>query len=348
MKIAYILPSLANAGPIIVVRDLVKVMLEHGHSCVVYYLHDKKEIDFPCETKKISFWKSIPYNQYDVVHSHCMVSDIFQFLHKPLRCKTNTVSTIHNFIFEDIHSYHSWLYSEVVARLWLFSLSRIDKLAQLSELAVNYYSRWYPKNKQAVAYNTRMFYGKGKLSKEEEEMVLKFKGTSKLIGINASLIFRKGIDQVISAMKFLPNCKLIIIGTGNMEHELKKQSMALGVDDRILFTGYIKDAYRFLPYYDLYVMSSRSEGFSLCTLEAVSCKINTVMSDIPLFRELYDDSETTFFQLDNQQSLVSAIKTALANSKVDRAYAKYEKCFSPEVFYKNYLDIYSPTKLNGR
>ena len=341
MKIAYILPSLANAGPIIVARDLVQVMLGHGHECVVYYLHDKREVEFPCKTEKLRFWQSFPYAQYDVVHSHCMISDIFQFLHKPLNCKTFTVSTIHNFIFEDIHSYHSWLYSEIVAHLWLLSLTRIDKLAQLSKLAIHYYSRWYPKSKQIVAYNTRMYYGKGQLSDEEKEMVLKFKGTSKLIGINASLIHRKGIDQVINAMTNLPNCKLIIIGTGNMEQELKNLSSVLGVADRILFTGYVRDAYRFLPYYDLYVMCSRSEGFSLCTLEAVSCKINTVMSDIPLFRELYDDSETTFFQLENHYSLVSAIKSALVNSKAESAYAKYEKCFSPEVFYKTYLSIYS-------
>ena len=70
MRIAYILPSLANRGPIIVARDLVNVMITHGHDCVVYYFDDKKEIDFKCPVIKLRLKNKIPFDEYDVIHSH--------------------------------------------------------------------------------------------------------------------------------------------------------------------------------------------------------------------------------------------------------------------------------------
>lgn len=50
MKIAYIVSSLANSGPVIVVCDLVSMMLKHGHEVEVFYFDDKVELDFPCAT----------------------------------------------------------------------------------------------------------------------------------------------------------------------------------------------------------------------------------------------------------------------------------------------------------
>ena len=40
MKIAYIIPSLANKGPILVVRDLCVELLKIGHFCDVYYFDE--------------------------------------------------------------------------------------------------------------------------------------------------------------------------------------------------------------------------------------------------------------------------------------------------------------------
>ena len=40
MKIAFLLPSLANKAPIIVANELVRLLLEKGHSCDVYYFEN--------------------------------------------------------------------------------------------------------------------------------------------------------------------------------------------------------------------------------------------------------------------------------------------------------------------
>lgn len=55
MKLAYIVPSLAQRGPVLVVFHLVQEMLAHGHECTVYYFDNIIELKFPCKTERIFF-----------------------------------------------------------------------------------------------------------------------------------------------------------------------------------------------------------------------------------------------------------------------------------------------------
>jgi len=42
-RVAYIVPSLAPLGPVIVVRNLVERMVAHGHDCVVFYFDEREK-----------------------------------------------------------------------------------------------------------------------------------------------------------------------------------------------------------------------------------------------------------------------------------------------------------------
>ena len=62
MRIAYILSSLANSGPIIVAYDLVQLMIRNGHSVEVFYFDDKTDLDFPCATHRINMKSRFPFS----------------------------------------------------------------------------------------------------------------------------------------------------------------------------------------------------------------------------------------------------------------------------------------------
>ena len=82
----------------------------------------------------------------------------------------------------------------------------------------------------------------------------------------------------------------------NLKISLLDLADRLGVRDRVCIAGYKKNAYQYLPYYDIYVMSSRSEGFPLSLLEAMIYKRNIVCSDIPIFKEILSENEVTFLR----------------------------------------------------
>lgn len=77
MKIAFLLPSLANKAPIIVANELVRLLLEKGHSCDVYYFDDICELPFACSTYRVNFFSKIDFASYDIIHSHGLRPDLY-------------------------------------------------------------------------------------------------------------------------------------------------------------------------------------------------------------------------------------------------------------------------------
>ena len=71
-------------------------------------------------------------------------------------------------------------------------------------------------------------------------MILDFKGNDCLIGVNALLTFRKGVDIVIRALPALPGYKLFIVGDGKEKGHLEKIAEDVKCKRPRLFAGYVK------------------------------------------------------------------------------------------------------------
>lgn len=346
MKIAFILPSLIQQGPVIVAHDLIIGLQRLGHSCQVFYFDKKSEmiLDFPCLTQQISFYKKINFDEFDIVHSHGLRPDAYIFLHKPIKTSTHFVTTIHNFVLKDFSAQYNRLLALILGNLWMFLLLRHDLCVVLSKTAVAYYKRWLNNKRLTYVYNSRNLDISKELSEDEINKIIQFKGESVLLGINALLSPIKGVDMVIRALRNLPLCKLFIVGDGESMLDLKNLAKSLNVDEHVYFAGRKSEAYRYLPYYDLYLMPSRSEGFPLALLEAVAMKKNIVCSDIPVLKEIFSDDEVTFFNLENVKSLVDAIKYALKHNKAEKAYIRYINNYSMKCFADNYIRVYQGLK----
>lgn len=341
MNIAYILPSLSGAAPVAVIELLSRLMTQYGHTCIVYYFDDKVELSFNCRTEKIDTGQSMDFSRFDVVHSTGMRPDIFVAKHREYSGRTKYVTTIHNFFIEDFTSQYNWFVAQVFGRRWMSKVNRFDVVTVLSNVGVTYYNKWITKPKLTFAYNARMIDETLQLTEQEKQILLKFKGNSILIGTNAMLSPIKGIDQLIKVLPQLHNHKLFIVGDGKSREELEALTIKLGVANRCYFAGFCKNAYRYLSFYDIYATPSHSEGFSLSSLEAAQFKKNTILSDIPIFREIFDEQEVSFFTLNNTESLVEAINRATNNNQLgDKMYQRFLKCYTPEKMYQRYLTIY--------
>ena len=354
MKIAYIIPKPAFKGPIMVVHDLVVQMQAHGHQCVVYAFELGSEVSFPCSVEYISFYKSIDFDAYDIVHTHCFRPDLYGFLHKPKKCRAKLITTMHNYILRDLAYEYNSLIACTMGRFWIGCLSRFDRVVTLSHDAQTYYHAYLPDSNLCYVYNTRdlrdLNLSGEDVSAEERDLIMDFKGSDKLIGVNAVLTDRKGIDQLISVLPRMAGYKLLIVGDGKSRSSLEKLSIDLQVQERVMFWGYRKNAYRFLPYYDFFAMTSRSEGFGLTILEAALYRKKLICSDIPIFRELLPGNEACFFSLENLDALLNAFKQAEKDSLMgDRLFERYQSAFSPRCFYDNYFAVYQKIiNENGR
>lgn len=342
MKIAYILSSLANSGPIIVANELVKLMILHGHHVDVYYFDNKVDLDFPCPIHRISMKSSFCFNRYDIIHCHGLRPDVFVLFHKPLFCKTPVVTTIHSYMFLD-HAYkYGKFLAQITARLVLTATYRDDKVILLSRDMLDYYKKYLPNKKLTFAYNTRSSNPNLMLNNIEEDELCLFKGSSPLLCSVSNINARKGLHQIIQVLPFLPNFKYCVVGDGEDKDYLENLAIKLGVNNRVLFVGSKKNIFPYLLNSDVFVMPSYSEGFPLAVLEAAAAGKPIVCSDISIFREIFDGDEVVRFELDNLMNLKNAIELAFNNRNVlgSKVHAKYLHLYSPESFYYRHIEIY--------
>lgn len=345
LRIAFVIPSLAPLGPVIVVRNLVERMVAHGHECVVFYFDDRENaMEFACETRKISFWKREDFSEFDWVHAHCFRPMVYVARVKGVK----KVTTIHSYLFTEykysLGSCLGWLFG----RFTMAVAASYDRVAVLSEDAKRHYSKWIPEEKLRVCYNgvdvSREPSETMKASLAQDWLrVEEFKGDSILIGCICELVKIKNLDVMLHAMTLLPlEYKLLLIGSGADEKSLQEQADRLGIRDRVLFLGYRYEAHRLLPLVDIYAMTSRSEGFCLALTEAAMYGKRIVCADIPGMREKFSDEEVTYFDMDSPQELAEAVLTANEHpEKGERAKAVAEERFSTERMYEGYEGVYA-------
>jgi glycosyltransferase involved in cell wall biosynthesis len=98
------------------------------------------------------------------------------------------------------------------------------------------------------------------------------------------LVTVKGVDKLVRAMpqilKDFPNTKLLILGIGDMENELRSTADGLGIHDRVIFrTEFVSEEERIRHYVaaDIVVLPSLYEPFGIVCTEAMSMAKPTVV-----------------------------------------------------------------------
>ena len=343
MKVAFVVPSLAPLGPVIVVRNLVERMVANGHDCVVFYFDERENaMEFACETRRISFWGHEDFSGFDWVHAHSFRPMVYASRSKGVQ----KLVTMHSYLFTEYHYSLGRVVGNLFGQYTMSVARKFDKVAVLSEDAKVYYSKWIPEEKLRVCYNgvdvSREPSETMKASLAQDWLrVEEFKGDSILIGCICELVKIKNLDVMLQAMAQLPlEYKLLLIGSGAGEKSLQEQADRLGISDRVLFLGYRDEAHRLLPLVDIYAMTSRSEGFCLALTEAAMYGKRIVCADIPGMREKYTDTEVTYYDVCSEKELFEAILYAENDEeKAVKAQVKAEKEFTAAKMCERYLRV---------
>lgn len=78
-----------------------------------------------------------------------------------------------------------------------------------------------------------------------------------------------------------PGAKLLILGIGPLEAELRQLADTLGIANRVSFGGFVSDPTAHYAGADLFVLSSDYEGFGNVIVEALAAGIRVVSTDCP-------------------------------------------------------------------
>lgn len=115
------------------------------------------------------------------------------------------------------------------------------------------------------------------------------------------------IKSLPNIIKEYPNTIYLHLGEGNLLQEEKQLAKNLNIEDHIHFCGNQKDVRKYLIASDIYVMTSKNEGISLTTIEAMACLIPSVLYNVPGLRDFNKDKECAKLIAEDHYLLSKAI-----------------------------------------
>lgn len=344
MKVAIIISRIDQLGPIKVIQSLVNSLSENQELKLTVFYIDKMvdpEVKMMVPVEKLNR-RAFSFGEYDIVHTNGIRPDLFAFRNRK-KIKFH-ISTIHNFVFEDLSFTYNKVVSLIFGNIWLLLWRRADKLICVSNSMKTYYEKWYPSSKLEVIYNGIPEFESPTVP--DNDLILKVdefkKKGFKVIGSVGVLTKRKGLDQILNLISIEKEFAAIIIGEGRESGKLKKLAEKLRICNRLLFCGFMNNAVNYFKYFDVFVFPSKSEGFGLALLEAVQQKVPVICSDLEVFKELFNRDEVTFFRLDDLKSLSKSLDIAneTVTMKVDLAFSRYLNNYTDTLMAKQYLDLY--------
>jgi glycosyltransferase involved in cell wall biosynthesis len=131
-----------------------------------------------------------------------------------------------------------------------------------------------------------------------------------------SLIPTKRVSDFLAAVARIrahrPDLRAAVVGVGPLEHSLRAEAASLEIDGAVDFLGFQEEIETLYAQSAVFVLSSRYEGLSIATAEAMACGLPVVVSDVGEMSTLVRNGETGYrFPVGDVGALVSAVSTLL-------------------------------------
>ena len=172
-------------------------------------------------------------------------------------------------------------------------------------------------------------------------------GDGPAIGWVGRLTSEKGADVALEAFARLkhPGARLVIIGEGREEEALRSRAVQLGVNERVQWCGAIPSAGQLLRAFDVFLLSSRSEGTPIALFEAMAADVPIVATRVGGVPDVVDPSSARLVDSEDPGAMAAALEEVFAHpdlARVRSARAKQRLVdnFDAEQWLSRYESIY--------
>lgn len=154
---------------------------------------------------------------------------------------------------------------------------------------------------------------------------LQFCVSGKCICSIGRVVHPKGFDRLMNVHKRLLDegirHTIYILGIGEEQKQLEAQAAKLGVSDSFRFLGFKDNPYSYVARCDLYVCSSRREGFSTAVTESLIVGTPVVSTDCSGARELLGEHDEFGIVVENsEEGIYAGMKRMLTDPEMLRHY----------------------------
>ena len=229
--------------------------------------------------------------------------DFFAALELKKVCKKNKIDLIQ---LHDSHAVNTYILADLmgmnipaiihrhvnhpITSKWKYNHKKIIKIICVSETVKATVSKMVPEEKLVVVYPAI------DVKKFERKSIIKTGGEF-TVGIISALEKEKNIEEFIEIANKISSknedIKFIVVGDGSLKFDLKSN-----YNPNISFLGFRNDIPEILYSIDLFLFTSKSEGWGIVLLEAMAAKVPVVCANFPAAAEMIQDGKTGFIYKD--------------------------------------------------
>jgi L-malate glycosyltransferase len=153
--------------------------------------------------------------------------------------------------------------------------------------------------------------------------------------------------EIFARLRDRVRARLVMVGDGPDRGTATALAELRGVADEVIFVGKQSRIVDYLSAADLLLLPSESESFGLAALEAMSCEVPVVASDVGGLPEVVDDGRTGFLRaVGDVDAMAEAALTVLTDDDRARSMgslARRSACerYTTDQIIPQYLDYYS-------
>ncbi len=172
-----------------------------------------------------------------------------------------------------------------------------------------------------------------------------------IVGTVGRLTEQKGyallLEAAVLVLKRLPQTHFLVIGTGELEEDLKRLAKRLRIDTKVIFTGPRTDVEELMSMMDLFVSSSLWEGLPTVLLESMAAGVPIVATQVSGNTELIQHGDAGLLVPPGDPvSLAKAILLSLTDrqkaiSMSIVARTRVQQCFSIESVAQQHVALYT-------
>jgi glycosyltransferase involved in cell wall biosynthesis len=275
----------------------------------------------------------------DVVHSHGYRADV-QTGQGARRAGIHTVSTAHGFLRGDWKNrFYEWLEEREWRRTDAVVAVSRPLEARLLEVGVR---------RDRLQFVPNAWRERGELvDRDEARRELGLPSNTLVAGWVGRMSPEKGADVLLEALMVMGESllHLCFVGEGPQLDALRLRVKELGVGSRVHFSGVHQGAGRLFRAFDVFALSSRSEGTPIALFEAMAAGIPVVATTAGGVPDVVGEGEALMVPPEDPGAFGEALKRALSDpaAAAERARSARQRLsdvYSLEPWLSRYEDIY--------
>lgn len=281
-------------------------------------------------------------NRVDIVHAHTYSPFVYGALARTRRMKL--LYTEHGRLHPDVPRPKRRLVNPVLARRahHIVTISRATRRAMIEVDRL-------PARRIEVIWNGVALPDPERVTPVSRES-LGLPSGAQLVGMASRLVELKNIPMALRACAELfpafPDLYLVIAGDGEARADIERRCAAMGIQDRVRLLGMRDDLDQLVPAFDIFALTSFTEGISLTLLQAMVHRIPPVVTAVGGNVEVVEEGRSGLvIPSDDAAALASALRRLLESEGLRRrlgrgAEQRVRRHFSFEAMLDRYIELY--------